>query len=239
MINIDFNILNPLEKEIHSKLSAESLKVDTLRITRAAELCECSVSKISKFTKKLGFTKYKQYLDFLYERELPGNRQSSELSRIENFIKSFDQKKVDDMVELINKHEKIILFGYGPSLACAQYFEYRLRTCTNKVIFAVPDDLSITSMTDKDSLLLFFTVTGTFRSFKKIYHETKTKGSEVAIIAEEYNTTLFSQCDKIFCLAKESQPKHLKTYEKSRTTFFIFMEEVIIQLTEQQKRDSG
>ncbi len=235
MINIDFNVLNSLEKGIHETLSIHSKTVDTIRITRAAELCGCSVSKISKFTKKLGFTNYKQYLDFLYGKDLGVTGHSSELTRIQNFIRDFDSRKVDEMIELIENHDKIVLFGYGPSLLCAQYFEYRLRTCTNKVIIAVPDDLSVASMTDDKSLLLIFTVTGTFQSFENIYHDTKEKGCDVAIVVEEYNTSLFEQCDKIFLLAKEPQPSHLLAYEKSRTIFFIFMEEVIQRLTVQQK----
>ncbi len=238
MININFKALNPLEREIHDKLSKHSQTVGTIRITKAAELCGCSVSKISKFTKKLGFTNYKQYLDFLYGKELKESSRSSELSRIEQFIKEFDRSKVDEMIELINAHEKIVLFGYGPSLLCAQYFEYRLRTCTNKVIIAVPDGLSVASMTDEHSLLLILTVTGTFKSFETIYHDTKKKGGDVAIVVEEFNTDLFNQCDKVFCLAKESQPAELLPYEKSRTVFFIFMEEVIQELTRQQKSQS-
>lgn len=235
MININFNALNPLELEIHKILSAHSKTVETIRITRAAELCGCSVSKISKFSKKLGFSNYKQYIDFLYGKELKGNGRSSELVRIRNFVDDFDRQKVDEMIDLISGHDKIVLFGYGPSLLCAQYFEYRLRTCTNKAILAVPDGLSVASMTDENSLLLIFTVTGSFQSFEGIYRDTKEKGCEVAIIVEEYNSALFSQCDKIFMLAKEPQSGDLLPYEKSRTIFFIFMEEVIQELTMQQK----
>jgi len=78
-------------------------------------------------------------------------------------------------------------------------------------------------------------VTGTFQSFEDIYHDTKAKGCDVAIVVEEYNTALFKQCDKIFLLAEEPQPSHLLPYEKSRTVFFIFMEEVIQRLAILQK----
>ena len=47
------------------------------------------------------------------------------------------------------------------------------------------------------------------------------------MVAEEYNTDLFSQCDRIFWLSKYNQPNDLKPYEKSRTVFFIFLEEVM------------
>ena len=230
MINIDFSRLNPLEQEIHEKLKTLSKKEETIRISQAADYCGCSESKISKFVKKLGFNNYKLYLDFLYERALPESGQSSELKRIRNFINDFDNDKVDDIKSLIEEHEKIVLFGYGPSFLCAQYFEYRLRNCTNKVIMAINDEISIDSMTDENTLLIIFTVTGTFRSFENIYNKTKQKGCDVAIVVEEFNSALFSQCDNIFFLAKENQPVHLQPYEKSRTIFFIFMEEVIQSL---------
>ncbi|MDA3956233.1 hypothetical protein, partial [Oceanispirochaeta sp.] len=108
MININFNTLNPLEKRIHDTLSTYSKTVDTIRITQAAEFCGCSVSKISKFAKKLGFINFKQYLDFLYGKDLTNVHQSSELVRIQNFIADFDREKVEEMIDLINSHEKIV-----------------------------------------------------------------------------------------------------------------------------------
>lgn len=180
MITIGFNLLNPLERTIHETLSEYSRTHETIRITEAAEVCQCSVSKISKFSKKLGFTNYKQYLDFLYGKEIEQIQKSSELTRLEHFIRDFDSQQVDEMIELIQSHEKIVLFGYGPSLVCAQYIEYRLRTCINKVIIAVSDDVSVASMTDENSLLLIFTVTGSFQSFEKIYHDTKAKGEKLS-----------------------------------------------------------
>jgi len=235
MLNINFSKLNPLEQEIHQKLQTFSKDQPTIKITQAADYCGCSVSKISKFVKKLGFTSYKQYLDFLYGREMARSSHSGELSRIRKFIDGFDDNKVEELLTLIEGHDKIVLFGYGPSLICAQYFEYRLRTTTNKVIIAVADEVSVASMTDEDSLLILLTVTGTFHTFEDIYHSTKEKGCEVAMVVEEYNTELFSQCDKIFWLSEHQQPNHLKPYEKSRTVFFIFLEEVIQKLLEKNR----
>lgn len=230
MININFSKLNPLEQEIHQKLQTYSKEIDTIKITQAAEYCGCSVSKISKFVKKLGFTNYRQYLDFLYGREMVTSKHSDELSRIQKFIDSIDSCKVKELLKLIEDHDKIVLFGYGPSLICAQYFEYRLRTSTNKVIIAVADEISVASMTDENTLLILLTVTGTFHTFEDIYRASKEKGCDVAMVVEEYNKELFSQCDKIFWLSEHKQPEHLKPYEKSRTVFFIFLEEVIQQL---------
>jgi DNA-binding MurR/RpiR family transcriptional regulator len=239
MININFSILNPLEQQIHAKLLEHSKKKTNIKITEAATICDCSVSKISKFTKKLGFSNYKQYMDFLYGREIASTQQSDELKRIQSFIDDFSEDKVNELMSLIEQHDKIVLFGYGPSLICAQYFEYRLRTCTNKPIIAVADEISVASMTNESTLLILLTVTGRFHTFENIYKASKEKGCEVVIVVEEYNAELFHQCDKIFWLCQYPQPENLLPYEKSRTVFFLFLEEVIQKLIKKHKSASG
>ena len=230
MITVDLNSLNPLEKEIHEQMVRHSRTMPTIRINQAASFCRCSVSKISKFVKKLGFGNYRQYLDFLYGREMPSAAISDELSRVKSFIETFDAGMTDELLSLIDSHEKIVLFGYGPSLICAQYFEYRLRSCSDKSAMAVADEVTLNNMVDASTLLLILTETGRFQSFQTAYDGARQKGAKVVIIAEEYNTALVSQCDKIFWLTRTTQPEHLKPYQKSRTLFFIFLEEVIQKL---------
>lgn len=227
MVNIDFNKLNPLELQIYETLLAFSKDNSNIKITQAAEVCDCSVSKISKFVKKLGFINYKQYMDFLYGKEIPQKKSSSELERIKNFIDDFDIALVDEFIELMNSYEKIILFGYGPSFICTQYFEYKLRINTNKFVISVPDEISLETLIDDNSLLVIFSTTGKFKSFEKIYNLSKESNCQVLLIAEEYNASLLSNCDKFFWLSKFSQSNDLKPHEKSRITFFIFIEEVI------------
>lgn len=227
MINIDFNKLNPLEKKINETLVALSKDISDITITQAAEACQCSVSKVSKFVKKLGFNNYKQYVDFLYGKEISLKKSSLELERIKNFIDDFDMSVVDEFIELMNSYEKIILFGYGPSFICTQYFEYKLRINTNKVIIAVADELSVESLIDEKSLLVIFSATGKFRSFERINNLARGKNCEVLFIVEEYNADLMANYNRIFWLSKYPQPDDLKPYEKSRIVFFIFIEEVI------------
>lgn len=235
MINIDLSNLNTLEKEIFNRLMAQSKVESDIKINQAAELCGCSVSKISKFVKKLGFTNYKQYVNFLYGREMNLIQSSSELSRIKKVIDDFDYSMVDEFLDLFDSHDRIVLFGYGPSLIVAQYFEYRLRVSSSKFIISISDELSVESMVDDRTLLVIFTATGAFKSFEPIYNASKRKGGELLIIVEEYNTALFSSCDRIFWLSKFPQPTHLKPHEKSRTVFFIFIEEVIQKMIMNKK----
>jgi DNA-binding MurR/RpiR family transcriptional regulator len=230
MNNIDFSKLNQLEQQIYDCLLASSKSLYDLKITQAAELCGCSISKISKFVKKIGFTNYKQFMDFLYGREIPLKQTSSELERIKHFIDDFDASLVDEFIDLMYSRDRIILFGYGPSFICAQYFEYRLRSCSEKYIHVVGDEISVETMVDQNTLLVIFTTTGTFRSFENVYNISKNKGCKVLIIAEEYNAGLIANCDRIFWLCKYPQPKGLKPHEKSRTVFFIFIEEILKKL---------
>jgi DNA-binding MurR/RpiR family transcriptional regulator len=234
MIAIDFDALNPLEKQIHQQMIHLSKTMPTIRINQAAEACRCSVSKISKFVKKLGFSNYKQYLDFLYGKDINQINGSNELNRVSSFIKNFDTAMTDELLALIDSHEKIVLFGYGPSLLCARYFEYRFCNCSDKTVMAVSDEVTLDNIVDQSTLLLIITETGRFLSFQDIYTAAKQKGGSVVIIVEEYNTELFNQCDKIFWLSPDPQSKHLKPYEKSRTLFFIFLEEIIQRLLQRK-----
>ena len=232
MIAIDFTTLNPLERQIHASLSRHCASRGAIRITQAAEICGCSVSKISKFSRKLGFSNYKQYLAFLLGTDVSNAAAPDELARLQRFLDTFDSDMVEELAALIAASDKLVLIGYGPSFLCAQYFEYRLRTCAGMNALAVQDELSASTMIDANTLLLMLTVTGSFRSFDKVYRDAKARGGDAALILEEYHPSLIAKYDRVFCLAPDAQPNDLRPHEKSRTAFFIFLEEVMQRLRE-------
>ena len=227
MLDIDINNLNPLEKQIHEKITNELKKSKALTITQSAELCNCSVSKISKYTKKLGFQNYKQYMDFMCGRKAPQRESSDELDRIRNFLDEFDISLIDKFIDLIDKYEKIILLGYGPSRYCAQYFEYRLRLIVKQTVIAVADEISAHALADDKTLLIIFSATGTYRSFDSILHIVHERGGQSLLIAEEYNSSLIPTEGIIYFLTNSTQTFTTVPYEKSRAIFFIFIEEII------------
>lgn len=227
MINLDLSRLNPLELSVYHAIHTYAKDHPDLRIREAAEISQCSISKVSKLSKKLGFSNFKQYMDFVYGRTPEKKKSSSELDRLKQFIEDFDMNLVDDFIEILNEYEKVILFGYGPSYLMAQYFEYKLRVCTNKTVIALSDELSVRSMVDNKTLLVVLTTTGSFKSFQSIFELSKSKGGEVLVVAEEYNPSLINTCDKMFWLSRFPQSSDLLPHEKSRTVFMIFIEEVI------------
>ncbi|MCL2852772.1 MAG: SIS domain-containing protein [Defluviitaleaceae bacterium] len=239
MINVDMERLTELEKRIHKTILEASKTDKKLTVNKAAELSGCSMSKITKFIQKTGFQSFKQYMGLVYGSNNPQKQSSNEIQRIKSFLDNFNTSLVDEFISLIRSHKKIILFGYGPTLICMQYFEYKLRIVTNNVVIAVPDETTAARMLDELSLFVIFSTTGQFRSFKSIYEHAKHMGSKALLVVEEYNTSLLGECDKIMYLTQSFQDMNLRPYDKSRSVFFIFIEEVVRRLLEEDGKNFG
>lgn len=239
MFNIDTTKLNDSERKIIELILLHSKGNPAPTITEAAKICQCSVSQISKSVKKAGFSGYKQFISYAYFGEEPKKDTVEEIERLKRFLKDFDIKLVTEFASLISQHDKIILFGYGPSAICAQYFEYKLRLCSNAMVITAPDEQSAKSMLNSASLLVIFTTTGQYRSFEKLTLEAKFKKAEVVVISEEFNPQLMENCDHYYVLTQHRQPEDLKPYEKTRTIFFIFLEQVILTLLNQNNHRTG
>ena len=235
MLNMNFKKLNETEKKIVETLLSFDKKKPFPKITRAAQICGCSVSQVSKSIKKAGFEGYKQFISYLYFGEQPKSPVADEIERLKKVLADFELKLVFEFAELISRHNNIILFGYGPSAICAQYFEYKLHLCSNALVVTAPDEQSAMSMMNRATLLVIFTTTGRYRSFEKLTLEGKFRGAEVVIVSEEFNPVLIANCDHYFVLTRHQQPDTLKPYEKTRTVFFIFMEQVVQTLLSHRK----
>jgi DNA-binding MurR/RpiR family transcriptional regulator len=235
MLMFDLNRLNSLEQEIYHTLIPHLKKGEHVKITQAGELCGCSSSKISKFVKKIGFDNYKQFVGFIQGERQKEKKASSEIERISNFVQEFDTAQVDTFIDQFEGHEKIVLFGYGPSFICAQYFEYKLRIHSDKFIVAVPDMLTASRLLDDKTLLAIFSTTGKFASFDEVCEQARRNGCDSILIAEEYNQDLIDNHKNILFLTNSNQSDILKPYEKSRTCSFIFIEEVVFKLIEKNR----
>ena len=230
MLNIDAGRLNNLELAIHNAITEKAKTDKPLRITEAAKICGVSPSKISKFVNKLGFKNYKSYLDFLCGKEHIQKKEPEELRRLKESLENFDMDVANNFFDLLNRYDRVILFGYGPSLFCAQYFEYKLKIITQKFIMAVNEETTVKTLLNKETLLVVFSTTGRFRSFSEICAYAREKKSGCVLIAEEYNTKLLNDHNNVIFLTKSFQKDSLAPYEKSRALFFIFIEVVLQQL---------
>lgn len=240
MLKLRTDNLTPLEQELHRLLTQSLQKNKKLKIIDAAELGGVSPSKVSKLVRKLGFTDFKQYKLYFSgqeEKPDPGKKGSNEIERLIQFLEHYNPKVVDDFLSVFMKFKKIVLFGLGPSYISAEYFAYKLAAITNKNIFVTHHEDYAERLADNDTLLIVFSVTGKFSSFESLFKEMKEKDSHIMLILEEYMNTRDSKADYVFHLSEYNQDSELLAFEKTRTIFFIFMEEVITKLKlEKEKR---
>ncbi|WP_157798178.1 MurR/RpiR family transcriptional regulator [Aeromonas cavernicola] len=232
MLDIKIALLNKVEKRIFDTLRAQ-LAADPQRyitITEAAQLCQVSSSKISKTVAKLGFASYKKCIAFYQGGQLStpvSVRQPSELDRVAQFIDSFDATIAEKTYQMMARHSKIIFYGLGPSFICAQYLVYKLQCLTSIPIFATSDAVTFKHYLDQESLLIILTTTGMFADFDQVINDAKQSGSSILMVLEEYNKQIYPEVSHKVFLTKQHQPNYLQPFEKTRTLFFIFFEEVL------------
>lgn len=228
MYIVNKDLLNALEKSIYSILIKEIKQNNTLSITDAGTICNCSPSKISKFVQKLGFKNYKEYLGFISGKAFTVIPNENE--RLNKFLDDFNPDIADHFAAHLQKFEKIILFGYGPSFIAGQYFEYKLRNLLDIPIWAVAHETSINDLLSSNNLVIIFSITGQFKSFRELYENIVSKNSKAAFILEEGRTEFLEAYDYTITLSNYVQNTELLPHEKTRTTFFSFIEAVIKQL---------
>lgn len=229
-VEINMNTkLNPLDTEIHNAILEECKNNQSLTIVEAAKLCHCSPSKISKFVKKLGFTNYKQYIDYLCGRKTATKTFSDEFERIRHFLDTYDPTITTSFIQKISRYKKIALVGYGPSKYCALYFQFKLQLFISQPVFVIEDEMSASSIVDEDTVIVIFSATGAYNSFRGFQHIAQEKGAHLILLVEEYNTSIIPSYGEIIFLTDSFQTISSVPYEKSRIIFFIFIEEVIAQ----------
>lgn len=238
MFNVDTTKLNAQERKILDQLTDYAKVNPAPTITGAANICGCAVSQISKVVRKAGFQGYKRFIYYLYFSEQPKQASLDELERLKRVLLDFDIAMVSEFAALIADHERIVLFGYGPSSICAQYFEYKLRICSSAFVSTAPDEQSAKSMLAPRALLVILTTTGQYRSFESLTLEAKEKRSDVVVVSEEFNPLLMANCNRYFVLTNHKQSDALEPYEKTRTVFFIFLEQVIQKILSDKAQKS-
>lgn len=232
MIKVVTDNLTKLEKEVHAKLKEVVSTNKKLKIIEAAEICQVSPSKISKLVRKLGFHNFKQYILYFSGQEINLEKQnkSNEIERLIRFLENFDAEIIEDFVTIFQKYDKIILFGLGPSYISAEYFAYKLATVSDKNVTVTQSEDFAERLADENTLLIVLSVTGKFSSFDSLFKKAKENGSSIMLVLEEYVNTLGSVADYVFYLSEFNQDASLLPFEKTRTVFFIVIEEIINKL---------
>lgn len=226
-MKIEFSKLNPLEKRIYQNIEPIIKETPTISITELCSQVQVSASKLSKFAKKCGFANFKQLKRYISAEDdtVTQTQPSTELQRISDYLVHFDQKMVAQFFAQIEHSKKLVILGYGPSYHCAEYFAYRLRTISNIFVIATHEEAIVENAANPDATLLVLSTTGQFKSFAALTNNLKYKN--IVFLFEEFRRFPELNQHAVFYLTDQTGNPNLQPYEKSRTLFFIFLEEVL------------
>lgn len=226
-MKIEFSKLNPLEKRIYQNIEPIIKENPTISITELCAREQVSASKLSKFAKKCGFANFKQLKRYIAGEEMTEiqTTASAELQRVADYLAHFDQKVVAQFFAQIEHCKKLVILGYGPSYHCAEYFAYRLRTISNIFVIATHEEAIVENSASSDATLLVLSTTGQFKSFATLTNHLKYKN--IVFLFEEFRRFPELNQHTVFYLTDKAGNPNLQPYEKARTLFFIFLEEVV------------
>lgn len=146
------NIRNNAEKESTDSYIAEALldnidRIEQMSIEKAAQLCNVSKSKLSKFVKQIGFEDYKEFKDlvknekyrsgyFGYEDKLTMGRYIAKegwesytgilKQDLDHFLEKMDMNMVKKLAKALKDHKEVGTFGSLYSQTAAIDFMYRM-----------------------------------------------------------------------------------------------------------------
>ncbi len=223
--------LTPTEIEISDIISDHLDEVPTLTITKLAELCGVSPSKITKYAKRLGFNGYKEFQYQLkndrYKTEDKGSSFEYQKDKILQFFDSFSISKMESLKNLIYTSDKIYLFGRGPSLKVCEYYEPRLRVATNKNIVANYDeylfDLDVANDAEEQKLMIVLTVSGKSKKVSEVLETARKRKMKTVCISAYYNQRLETDSDLYINLLDRKEIFD-KSLIRGRTLFYIYLE---------------
>ncbi len=227
------DVLTPTEIEISDTISEHLDEVPTLTITKLADLCSVSPSKITKYAKKLGFNGYKEFqYQLKHDRYKTADKGSSfeyQKDKILQFFDAFSISKMENLKQMILESEKTYLFGRGPSLKVCEYYEPRLRVATNKNIVSNYDeylfdlDLKDNNEGSANKLMIVLTVSGKSAKVGEVLETAKKRGMKTVCISAYFNQSLELSSDLYINLLDRKEIFD-KSLIRGRTLFYIYLE---------------
>lgn len=223
--------LTATEIGISDTISEHLDEVPTLTITKLANLCGVSPSKITKYAKRLGFNGYKEFQYQLkndrYKTDDKGSAFEYQRDKILQFFDSFSTSKLEQLKQLIYTSDKTYLFGRGPSLRVCEYYEPRLRVAANKNIVSNYDeylfDLDVAHASSEQKLMIVLTVSGKSKKVSEVLQTSRKRNMKTVCISAYYNQKLETESDLYINLLDRKEIFD-KSLIRGRTLFYIYFE---------------
>lgn len=214
-----YESLTDLEKKIADYFLSDQVMQDDLSAQSVAKRLYVSLSSLTRFAKKCGFTGYRQ---FVYEFE--GSNQE-----IQNVSRHITKSVLSDYGELLNKTfslideeqflrvsrmldsaKRVYIYGMGSSGLVAREMEFRFMRL-GMICKAITDDhmIRVNEVTlDDECLVIGISLSGETKEILDAVYQAKQRGSRTVLITSKTSAFLKERCEELVSVAvKESLPQ--------------------------------
>lgn len=219
IIEAVYEDLTELEKKIAQYFLSEDILQDDLSAQAVSDRLFVSIPSLTRFSKKCGFTGYRQFIFELEESSQDIKNLSRNITKNvlldygELLNKSFsliDEEQFLRVGELLNDAKIVYIYGQGSSGLVAREMEFRFMRL-GMVCKAITDDHMIrmnTVMLDEESLVIGISMSAETQIIIDAMKNAKQRGAKTVLITSKTNSFLKRQCDELLVVAvKENLPQ--------------------------------
>lgn len=234
LINDCYDSLNSTDIYVLKEILALKVNIDKIGIEELAKQCNTSKSTIMRLTKKIGFSGYSEFKNYIkWEKNTSKNDFKGDLlapikSDFEETLKQLEEtNQMQELVKEIYRCNNIILFGTGVGQRyCAMELQ-RLFMQVNKhmyLIDGVEEFLLSSKGLGKNDLVIIFSLSGNANLIENALHILKLNCTKIASITNRQKNKLSSLSD--YRLYITSSPLEIENglIHNSFINFFVVVE---------------
>ncbi|WP_257997840.1 MurR/RpiR family transcriptional regulator [Salimicrobium jeotgali] len=188
-------------------------------LTEISEASGVAEATVLRFFRKLGYKGFQDF-KFAYAQEFSGQKEHSEdetyvekiknnmVQAVEDSYGIVDVKTLDQCVELLHRHEDVVIFGVGSSGISAEDMQTRLMR-VGKHVNVVTDPhfqvMRASSMTE-NTLVVAISLTGSTKDIVDSVAVAKEKGATIVALTNYVKSPLTKYADQVLLSSSKESP---------------------------------
>lgn len=213
IIESAYENFTPTEKNI-AEFFLQRQAPEDLSASHIANLLHVSESSLSRFSKKCGFSGYREF-SYLYKQSMQRDQTDDKNTELTHLVidtyqdllsKSFsmvDVEKIKRICQMIKQASIIYAYGVGNSSNCADEFKLRFMRFGRKIISESNHHtmrIQSTSMTKTD-LVIGISISGKTREVIESLKKAHENGAGTILITSNNDNYFHKFCDEVFLVA--------------------------------------
>ncbi|UUX32744.1 MurR/RpiR family transcriptional regulator [Fundicoccus culcitae] len=243
--------LKKTEKKIANYIIQNYEAIIDMKITELSEKIEVSQSSITRFTQKLGYDGYKNFIiacaaaprnkntttfdemvtDDLSLSNILKSYEINVLKSLESNITELNYDEIDKVAKVLLEADYVVIVGAVFSGSLGYNFYLKMRTITRNVYYV--DDTFETHLTGKTltkgAVVLAISQTGTSEPCLEMINYAKSAGATVVSLTASYNNPVYNQSD--YAIVPISTLQHFGAkYVSTEVMFKIILDSMYIYI---------